>query len=169
LPATGLLNVGRVGKPHGLDGTFHVTRPRTRLLSAAENVVIDGTPIEILRLGGTETRPTLKLAGWGSREQVERSRGQDLWVDGANAPELEEDEWLAEDLEGCSVRDGRTEVGVVTRLLSYPSCDLLEVSLPAGAKPARSVLVPLISDAVRSVDVRKREIDIDLEFLGEEA
>jgi len=28
--------------------------------------------------------------------------------------------------------------------------------------------VPLVTDAVRSVDVERREIDVDLRFLGEE-
>jgi 16S rRNA processing protein RimM len=31
------------------------------------------------------------------------------------------------------------------------------------------LLVPLVSDAVRSVDIERREIDIDMHFLGEDA
>ena len=79
------------------------------------------------------------------------------------APALDEDEYWAEDLEGCAVRDGEVAVGVVERLLAYPSCDLLEVR-----RDDDLLLVPLVRDAVRSVDVAARVIDIDLAFLGEE-
>jgi 16S rRNA processing protein RimM len=44
-----------------------------------------------------------------------------------------------------------------------PSCELLEVRRESGEE----LLVPLVRDAVRSVDVEARRIDVDLEFLGE--
>jgi 16S rRNA processing protein RimM len=63
------------------------------------------------------------------------------------------------------VSDGAREVGVVRRLLALPSCEVLEVTRSADAG---ELLVPLVSDAVRSVDVERRLIDVDLRFLGEE-
>jgi 16S rRNA processing protein RimM len=85
----------------------------------------------------------------------------------ADAPPLAEDEWYAEDLIGCRVVDGELTVGVVAKLLPYPSCDLLEVQRPiAGAK---ALWVPLISDAVRTVDLETQTIDVNLAFLGEGA
>jgi 16S rRNA processing protein RimM len=40
---------------------------------------------------------------------------------------------------------------------------VLEVARPSGP----DLLVPLIGDAVRSVDIDRRVIDVDLGFLGE--
>jgi ribosomal 30S subunit maturation factor RimM len=54
-------------------------------------------------------------------------------------------------------------VGVVRRLVALPSCEALEVERP----DADALLVPLVSGAVRSVDVERKEIGIDLDFLGE--
>ena len=51
----------------------------------------------------------------------------------------------------------------MTRLLALPSCEVLEVDR-GDADP---LLVPLVSDAVREVDLKRREIDVDLAFLGE--
>ena len=76
-----------------------------------------------------------------------------------DAPELDEDEWWAADLEGCAVRDGDA------RSASSRGC--------SRCRPARSwrsraqgdapdLLVPLIRDAVRAVDVDGREIEVDL-------
>jgi 16S rRNA processing protein RimM len=162
-----LLAVGRVGRPHGLDGSFHVTQPRERVLEAATSLLLDGREVAIVRHDGTPAAPILRLEGVGSREAVEALRGSDLFVPRESAPPLEEDEWLAEDLVGCRVVDGDARVGVVAKLLPYPSCELLEVQrFEPGSK---ALLVPLISDAVRTVDVEEKVIDINLAFLGEEA
>jgi 16S rRNA processing protein RimM len=163
-PAAGpLLSVGRVGRAHGLDGSFHVTQPRERLLNDATALIVNGQEIPIVRHAGTPARPILRLRGVDSREAVDALRGTDLWIRRADAPPLEEDEWYAEDLVGLRVVDGEQEVGVVAKLLPYPSCELLEVQRPEG--PA--LLVPLISDAVRTVDVEAGRVDVDLAFLGE--
>lgn len=164
-PADALLSAGRVGRPHGLDGSFHVTRPRPRVLADIATVVVGDQELEIVRRAGTEARPILRLAGHDSREAVEALRGAELWVRRADAPPLGEDEWYAEDLEGCVVVDGEREVGVVQRMLPYPSCDLLEVRRADGP----DLLVPLIGDAVRDVDVVGKRIDVDVSFLGEDA
>lgn len=162
-----LLAVGRIGRPHGLDGSFHVTQPRERVLEAATSLLLDGREVAIVRHDGTPAAPILRLEGIGSREAVEAVRGSDLFVPRSAAPPLEEDEWLAEDLVGCRVVDGDARVGVVAKLLPYPSCELLEVQrFEPGAK---ALLVPLIGDAVRTVDVAEQVIDINLAFLGEEA
>jgi 16S rRNA processing protein RimM len=162
-----LISVGRIGRAHGLDGSFYVTRPRERVLGGAVAVIVDGVEVAIVRHDGTPSRPILRLAGVASREAVDRLRGTDLWMRRADAPPLEEDEWYAEDLVGCRVVDGEVAVGVVAKLLPYPSCDLLEVQRPiAGAK---ALWVPLIADAVRTVDLETQTIDVNLAFLGEDA
>lgn len=161
--ASGLV-AGRVGRPHGLDGSFHVTMPRPRLLRLGGTVTIGDLETEIVRRDGTEDRPLLRVAAFDSREAIEAVRGTDLVVDRGEAPELAEDEFWAEDFVGCAVVDGDRPVGTVLRLLSYPSCDLVEVERP-GAPP---LLVPLVDDAVRDLDVPGRRIDVDLAFLGED-
>jgi 16S rRNA processing protein RimM len=162
-----LISAGRVGRAHGLDGSFYVAQPRPRVLAAGRTVRIDGADREIARLAGTDARPILRLEGIATREAIDALRGHELWIRRGDAPPLEEDEWYAEDLERCRVVDGDREVGVVKRMLAYPSCELLEVER-VETDPARSdLLVPLISDAVRSVDVEAGIIDVDLGFLGE--
>lgn len=153
-----------MGKPHGLDGSFHVTRPRPALLSLDIPVHVGGEPATIVRRAGTDADPILRLAGVDSREAVEALRGADLEVDREHAPALESDEFWAEDLAGLAVVDGGRPVGTVARMLEYPSCELLEVTRPDG--PA--LLVPLVRDAVRSIDVEGGVVDVDLAFLGEE-
>jgi 16S rRNA processing protein RimM len=161
----GWLRAGRVGRPHGLDGSFHVVTPNAALLDAAERVMVAGGEREIVRRAGTASRPILRLAGSEDREAAEAIRGEELTVPRSLAPALEEDEWWAEDLVGCAVHDGGRHVGVVRTMLALPSCEVLEVAREDGDG---ELLVPLVSDAVREVDIDARSIEIDLRFLGED-
>lgn len=160
------LHAGRVGRPHGLDGSFYVLRPRLALLTEGRELTIDrgGPRVRIERRAGTDARPIVRLAGAGSRDDAEALRGRDLFVPRDQAPPLDEDEWWPEELQRCQVVDGSRDVGCVRELRSLPSCDVLVVARTGGDE----LLVPLIRDAVRSVDVDARRIDIDLAFLGEE-
>ena len=159
------LPAGRIGRPHGLDGSFHVTRPRPALLALGAQVRVGERESEITRRAGTDERPILRVAGVERREDVEALRGAELCCPRTQAQELGEDEWWAEDLEGCRVVDGDAPVGVVRRLVGMPSCEVLEVERTAGA----DLLVPMVRDAIRSVDVAAGVIDVDVAFLGEQA
>jgi 16S rRNA processing protein RimM len=121
--------------------------------------------LQISRRAGTDARPIVRLEGYEDRDAAAALRGTELLVDRGEAPELGPDEWWAEDLEGCRVRDGDRPVGTVRQLLALPSCEVLAVTRENGGG---DLLVPLVSDAVREVDLERREIDVDLAFLGEE-
>jgi 16S rRNA processing protein RimM len=166
-PAEDWLAGGRIGRPHGLDGSFHVVAPRPALLAHGVVVRAGDREAEIVRRAGTDDRPIVRLAGVDSREAAEALRGLELLVPRGVAPPLEEDEWWAEELEGCRVVDGERELGRVARLVPLPSCEALEVT--GGADADEAFLVPLVRDAVRHVDVHAKVIDVDVAFLGDTA
>lgn len=151
------LHAGRIGRPHGLDGSFHVTRPRPTLLTLGATVAVAGGSREIVRRAGTAARPILRLEGVSDRAGAEALRGEDLLVARSAAPPLPEGEYWAEDLEGCLVLAGDHVVGRVDALRALPSCEVLEVG---------ELLVPLVGDAIHSVDLQARRIQIDAGFLG---
>jgi 16S rRNA processing protein RimM len=164
------LRAGTIGRAHGLDGSFHVgavVESVIGLVEVGSELLVGGIPRRVVRLAGHAARPIVRFEGSDSREDAEALRGLDLEVPRSAAPPLEEDEWWAEDLEGCLVRDGARTVGVVTALLGLPSCEVLEVRR-VGPEDRPPLLVPLIRDAVREVDPDARVIEVDLAFLGEE-
>ncbi|MDQ6777378.1 MAG: ribosome maturation factor RimM [Actinomycetota bacterium] len=161
----GWLRAGRIGSPHGLDGSFHVAEANAPLFSLGAAIQIAGAERRITRRAGTDARPIVRIEGCEDRSAAEALRGQEILAPRSAAPELEGEEWWAEDLESCRVYDGGREVGQVRRLLALPSCEVLEVARGDGAP---DLLVPLIRDAVRRVDVERGEIDVDLAFLGED-
>jgi 16S rRNA processing protein RimM len=133
------------------------------LLSPEQRLLIGDRQAVVVERKGTDERPIIRLDALRDRAAVEAVRGKRLLADRDQAPELPEDEWWAEDLEGCLVlADGR-QIGVVKRLMGLPSCEALEVERADGGQ---ELLVPLVSDAVGRVDVERRTIEIDLDFLG---
>jgi 16S rRNA processing protein RimM len=138
----------KVGKPHGLDGSFHVDAP----LEEGATVTIAGREHTVVERKGTDARPIVRLSGVEDRDAAEALRGQPLSTAAADEPPGE-DEWLIEDLIGCRIEG----VGEVTGVLEGMSCDVLE---------AGEVLIPLVTDAVTRVDVENKVIEVDRHFLG---
>jgi 16S rRNA processing protein RimM len=134
-----------------------VEHPDADLLAGRTSVVVDGTRREIARRAGTDQRPIFRLEGCSSREDAEALRRCELRVPVSEAPALEEGEFWAHDLVGCRVTDGAREIGVVARMLALPSCEAIEVG---------DLLIPLVKDAIREIDLRGRRIDVRMEFLG---
>jgi 16S rRNA processing protein RimM len=142
-----LVTAGRVGKPHGLDGSFYVEGPR-HALPEGTSLIVGGEPHRIDRRAGTHDRPLIRLAGI---EDPRQFRGEVLLVE----DELGEGEWLASDLIGCRVPE---LAGVVARILDEPSCSVLELE--------DGTLVPLVGDAIERIDLDAREIHVNRDFLG---
>jgi 16S rRNA processing protein RimM len=139
-----LVTAGRVGKPHGRDGSFYVDRA-AHPLPASTTVIVDDRPHEVERRAGTDERPLIRLSGVSEPSAL---RGELLLVD----EQLGNDEWLASDLLRCSVPGH----GRVVRVVDGPSCSVLEL--------ADGTLVPFVSDAIESVG--EGVIVVDEDFLG---
>ena len=151
---------GRVGRPHGLDGSFHVVLADAALLRDRDTVFLSGSPRAITRRAGTEEKPIFRLEGASSRDDAEALRGQEITVP-RDDNSLEADEYWASDLQGCEVVDGDVAVGFVRRMSALPSCEVLEVDRADGSE----VLIPMVRDAIRSIDIAARRIDVNMGFL----
>ena len=150
------MRAGRVGRPHGLDGSFHVIEPVASVLSVGAR--LGGSLGRIEGRKGTDARLILRVSAASDREAADALRGTWLDVVDVEEPALGEDEYLAADLEGCAVVDGDVALGSVVRLVPLPSVEALELE--------DGTLVPMVRDCIRSVDIAAKRIDIDRGFLG---
>jgi 16S rRNA processing protein RimM len=141
-----LVTAGRVGKPHGLDGSFYVEGPRHELPEGAV-LSVAGAERRIERRAGTDERPLIRLEGVDDARPL---RGELLLVE----DELEEGEWLASQLIGLTVPG----VGTVAEVIDSPSCSLLRFT--------DGTLIPFIRDAVLSIDLDAREIRVNPDYLS---
>jgi 16S rRNA processing protein RimM len=149
--------VGRVGKPHGLDGSFFVegASKRAEVFAAGATLYVDETAAEVVSSKrGAGGRPVIRLD-----RRVDR--GATLAVPRESLPPLAEDEYYAFQLVGLAVEEeGGRYVGRVTDVLDYPANDVLE--LDSGLS------LPLVEACVRQVDLDGGRIVIAAGFADPE-
>lgn len=147
--------MGRVGRPHGVDGAFVVEQASEEhgRFDVGAELVVEGRParIEISRQVGGRRR-AIKLD-----RSVER--GAELSVRGSALVPLPEDSYYVADLVGLDVLDENdVRVGAVRDVLPGPANDVLELDT--------GVLLPLIEDCIREVDLTGRRILLNPGFIG---
>jgi 16S rRNA processing protein RimM len=150
-----LVQVGRVGRPHGTDGAFVVEQASDdeRRWDVGAALIVDGAP----------ARVTLMRRVGGGRRAIRLDRpvprGAELSVRLADLPTPEPDSYYAFQLVGLAVfDDAGASAGVVSEVLPGPANDNLE--LDDGR------LVPLIEDAIREIDLEARRVVVARGFLG---
>ena len=152
-----LVPIGRVGRPHGLDGSFFVEGPSDRIdaFAAGATVYVDGAPVKIVASKrGSQSRPVIRL-----ERRVER--GATLTVPRESLPALEADEYYAFQLVGLvGEEEGGRVLGQVRDVLDYPANDVLE--LDSGLS------LPLVEACVRKVDLEGGRIVIAAGFANPE-
>jgi 16S rRNA processing protein RimM len=138
--------VGRVGKPHGLEGAFVVEQaseePERFVVGA--RFVVEGDEAEIVEAKRAGGRPVIRL---------DRSvrRGAALEVDRESLPDLGPDNYYVADLVGCTVeRDDDVRLGTVTQVHDLPANAVIELD--------NGLLLPLVDACVREVDLAARRI-----------
>jgi len=151
--ASDLVPVGRVGRSHGLDGSFFVDGPseRAEVFAAGAVVYVDGEPLRVVASKrGSQNRPVIRL-----ERRVERDA--ELAVPRASLPALEGDEYYVFQLVGLVVEEeGGRVLGRVRDVLDYPANDVLE--LDSG------MFLPLVEACVRQVDVEGGRIVVSTGF-----
>jgi len=137
-----LVSIGKVGRPHGLDGSFFVEGASERDGAFAVGTVVhvgDDRYEVVASKRGAQGRPVIRL-------DRPVARGATLSVPRDALPELPEDEYYAFELVGLVVvEEGGRELGHVRDVLDYPANDVLE--LDSG------VSLPLVEACVRQVDL----------------
>ena len=135
------VQIGRVGKPHGIDGAFFIEQPSAddRWWKVGSTFLVGGAKVEVVAARRSSSRPVVKLD-----RAVER--GAVIEVERDALPPTEEDEYYAFELVGLPVveENGRA-LGSVKAVTTGIANDVLE--LDSG------VLLPMIEDCVRQVDL----------------
>ncbi|HXG75966.1 MAG TPA: ribosome maturation factor RimM [Gaiellaceae bacterium] len=136
-----LVVVGRVGRPHGTDGSFVVEGGSgdLRRFAAGATVLVDGEPATVA---------SARRVGKGRlavRLDRPARRGAELAVRRADLPPPEEGAYYVADLVGLEVVEEGRRVGVVRDVLPGPANDVLELDT--------GLLLPLVEACVREVDL----------------
>lgn len=155
------LNVGRIGKAHGILGEATI-EVRT---DEAEDRFALGARLEtdshgVLTVASFRVHNGILLLGFEgitNRNQVEELRNELLYADvDIDAPGFDEDDYHVLQLIGCTafLEDG-SEFGAVAEVLNLPGQDVLVIKTPNG-----EVMIPFVMQLVPEVDVRNKRMTV---------
>ena len=138
--------VGKVGKSHGLDGSFVVedASETPEVFAVGAKLVVEGEEVMVLGLKHARGRPVIRL-------DRRVARGASLQVPRDALAETAEGEYYVFQLVGLQVQEeGGDVLGVVTDVAPGVANDVLE--LDSG------LLLPMVDECVLSVDLAARRI-----------
>jgi 16S rRNA processing protein RimM len=140
------VSVGRVGRPHGLDGSFFVedASDDPRWFERGARLIAGGVEREVIGARRAGGRPVIRL-------DAAVPRGTRLEVLREALPPTAEDEFYAFELVGLEVvEEGGRALGRVTAVEPGVANDVL--ALDGG------LLLPLVGACVRDIDLESRRI-----------
>lgn len=136
-----MVTVGRVGRPHGIDGSFVVENASedARWFETGAALLVDGEPFRVVASKRARGRPVIKL-------DHDVRRGAELCVRRADLAPPEEGSYYVFQLVGLAVdEEGGRSLGRVREVTPGVANDVLE--LDSGE------MLPLHEDCVLDVDV----------------
>lgn len=162
-PAPELVELGRIKRPHGLDGGLLVAlhSDDAANLHGASQLVLSGTPGDVpfgvrrIEVNGRSAR--IWLDGMIDRTSAERWAGAAVCIPEAALPALPDGEFYWREIIGtrCRLPDGQT-LGTVREIWPTGSNDVLVVEGASG-----TVLVPATEEVLVRLDRAAGELWID--------
>jgi 16S rRNA processing protein RimM len=143
---TELVTVGRVGRPHGVEGAFVVegASDAPERFAVGAELLVDGEPACVVESKWARGRPVIRL-------ERAVARGAELAIRRAALPEPEVDSYYVFELRGLEVvEEGGAPLGRVRDVAHYPANDVLE--LDTGLD------LPLVEACVTEIDLEHRRI-----------
>ena len=131
-----------------------------------KNLLLDGGKDGYISLEVENARPQknlviLKFKGIDNINDIEKYKGQGLYVTKENRVELKDDEYFIADLIGCEVyvdTDSDKKFGTISDVMETGANDVYEITLENG----KTVLVPAIKECILNVDIEGGRVDIHL-------
>lgn len=165
MPASSLVVLGRLAKPHGVKGDIRVNY-------YADSADLLDKPL-MLRAGRFAPRPIrvrdwhlwkdqliLGIEGCNDRSAAEQLRGQELLIDASFLPEADEDEPYLRDLIGLSVRleDG-TLVGELESVDFPAGQEMWSIRAPES-EGGYEILFPAVPEFVLDIDLSAETVTV---------
>jgi 16S rRNA processing protein RimM len=135
------VTVGRVGKSHGLDGSFVVENASDdpRRFDVGTELIVAGEPTKVVARRHARGRPVIRL-------DRRVPRGAELQVPRDALAPPGENEYYVFQLIGLRVEeDGGDELGTVTDVVPGVANDVLQLDT--------GLALPMVEDCVRTVDL----------------
>jgi 16S rRNA processing protein RimM len=160
----GLVVVGRVSRPHGVQGEIRV-RPYTESVDTFQKYdrlyfKLQGRaarPVEVTGIRPDKADVLLRIRGLETRDEARKLSGAEVLVKREWLPDLEEGEYYWTDLIGLPVFDTRGQcLGTIRNMYSGGGADLMVLDVDG-----REVWMPFNEEVVTEVDLTVGRLILD--------
>jgi len=159
------IEAGAIVRPHGLKGEVVVDLARDLLEVVTESLELRVTDrregervLTVERARNHKARKVVQFKGVSTVEDAEALRGWSVWLTREQIGPLEEDRWFVADIVGIDVyTDGDEYLGKLAEVMHMPGNDVYVVR-----KGEKEILLPVIDDVIRSVDIDSGRMVIHL-------
>jgi 16S rRNA processing protein RimM len=165
-----IIVLGRIGGAFGVTGWVKIqsyTDPPGNLLkypvwllrSAAKR---EWTPNRFLQGREVSQGVQAQLEGVTTRDQAAELHGTEIGIRRSELPELADGEYYWNDLIGLDAFSvAGVSLGRIEEILETPAHPLLRIVEAAGGRKSDELLVPLVRERVKKVDLAERKITLD--------
>ncbi|MFQ5433041.1 MAG: ribosome maturation factor RimM [Nitrospinota bacterium] len=162
-----MVALGRFLKPHGVNGElkFDPYLPNDADPGDISRGLVKSSPgneeREIIIASGRAAGRLwlLRPDGVNSPEEAAGFTNREFWIKRSQLSPLPEGEYFSQDIMGCGVIDeDDNEIGVVDDVIQTGANDVWQIARTGGGE----VLIPVIPEVVRNVDVENRKIVVRL-------
>jgi 16S rRNA processing protein RimM len=155
--------LAEVARPHGVRGEVRLTvfNDDSDVLLGVDEVIVhmpDGAEHEVSvdAVRKADKALLMKLHSVDDRDRADELRGAQIGLKRGDLPPLGEGEFYFCDVEGAEVRLGEERVGVVERVVEYPTVTALVVRQDDG----KELEVPLAEPYVTRVDAGSHVVHV---------
>ena len=161
------LIIGKIAKPSGNRGelkVFPITDNIERFNNLAfvflkEDQLFTKYKLESVR--HSHKSVFLKFKDHDSRNDVEKLRGKNLYINRKNAIKIDESSYYYYDITGCTVKTTSGNIlGEVYDIQNAGSCDIYVVE--SEDNKGKFVFIPAIKEVVKKIDINRKEIIIEV-------
>jgi 16S rRNA processing protein RimM len=159
------IEAGAVVRPHGIKGEVIVDLAGDLLEIVTGSLELRATGragaervLVVERARNHKARKVVKFEGVDSVEDAECLRGWTVWLSREQIGPLPEGRWFVDDIVGIDVyTDDGEFVGKLSKVMHMPANDVYVVR-----NGEKEILLPVIDDVVKSVDLDSRRMVIHL-------
>jgi 16S rRNA processing protein RimM len=156
MPSDDLVVVGQIVGEFGIRGAVKV-QPLTDFVERFDPgavLLVKGREMTVANCSWHKEQARVQFREIKTIDEAEKLKWEHLSAYKEDLPELDEDEFLTEDLIGLEVRDKKAgSIGKVDQVIRSAASDLLVVG---------ETLIPTVKEFVKSVDLKAGVIEVEL-------
>ena len=151
------LTIGRLGKPHGLDGgiVFYVITDFPERLKKGKKVFIGESklPVQIQSVKEHSRGLIFQFEEFNTIDEIEVFKSQYVYVDSQELPKLPEGEYYHHQLIGLQVFDPQgIEIGILQSILETGANDVYLIK----NNDQKEILIPALLDLIKKIDIENK-------------